>query len=58
MTALLNEIQAAAHLGVEPKTLTRWRWARKGPKWVKVGSLVKYVHADLEAYIASATVTP
>lgn len=58
MCELWNEAQAAAFLGVEPKTLTRWRWARKGPKYVKVGALVRYTRADLEAYIASVTVTP
>jgi hypothetical protein len=58
MSALMNEADAAKHLGVQPKTLTRWRWAGKGPRYVKVGALVKYALADLEAYIAGATVTP
>lgn len=58
MSALLNEAEAAAFLGIEAKTLTRWRWAGKGPKYVKVGALVRYNLADLEAYITGATVTP
>ena len=58
MPALLNEAEAAAYLGIGPKTLTRWRWAGKGLKYVKVGALVRYAPADLEAYVASVTVTP
>lgn len=58
MPALLNEAMAAAYLGIEPKTLTRWRWASRGPKFVKVGALVRYTQTDLDAYVTGATVTP
>jgi predicted DNA-binding transcriptional regulator AlpA len=58
MPALLKETEAASLLGVEPATLTRWRYIRTGPKYKKIGSLVRYSRSDLEAYIASVTVTP
>lgn len=48
---LLNEKQAAAYLNIKPQTLTRWRWAGKGPKAVKVGGAVRYRTEALEAFI-------
>lgn len=48
---LVNEEQAAAILGLRPRTLTRWRWAGKGPRYGKVGSRVRYARADLQAFI-------
>lgn len=58
MSALLNEVEAAAFLKVEPPTLSRWRCFSRGPKYVKVGALVRYTQTDLDAYVAGATVTP
>lgn len=58
MAGLLNEKEAAAQLGIEAGTLTRWRWARKGPAYKKIGSLVRYAPSDLETYVSSVTVTP
>ncbi len=55
---LLNEEQAAERLGVKVKTMQQWRHFGRGPKYVKVGRLVKYQPADIEAYIKSRTVNP
>lgn len=46
----LNESQAADLLGVSPKTLSRWRWAGKGPDFYKFGGAVRYKTADLEVF--------
>ena len=59
MTAphLIREKQAAAYLGLAPKTLARWRWrGDRGPAYVKLGSAVRYSVADLDAYIAEGVV--
>jgi predicted DNA-binding transcriptional regulator AlpA len=48
---LLNEKQAAEYLNLKPETLTKWRWAGKGPQAVKVGAAVRYRSTDLEAFI-------
>lgn len=48
---LLNEKQAAAYLNIQPQTLTRWRWAGKGPKSVKVGGAVRYRPEALDEFI-------
>ena len=42
---LLKEGAAAAILNVEVTTLRRWRWAGKGPRFVKLGSAVRYQDA-------------
>jgi len=48
---LLKEGEAAAILNVEVPTLRRWRWARKGPAYLKIGACVRYRGADLEAFM-------
>ena len=49
--ALLNETEAARILAMQVTTLRRWRWAGKGPRFVKVGAAVRYDPADLTAFI-------
>jgi hypothetical protein len=50
---LLNEVAAAARLGLAVKTLQRWRWAGCGPAFVKVGRrAIRYDPASLDAFIA------
>ena len=51
---LLNESQAADLLNIKVPTLRRWRWAGKGPRFLKIGGAVRYDRADLEGFIASA----
>jgi hypothetical protein len=36
-TRLVDEHEAAARLGLTVATFRRWRWARKGVPWIKVG---------------------
>ncbi len=36
------------------KTLRRWRWAGKGPNFVKIGSAVRYEPSELSAVIAAS----
>src|SRR5262245_43664301 len=47
----VNEAQAAQYLGVSDKTLRRWRWAGRGPGYIKLGSAVRYDTADLDAFL-------
>lgn len=51
---LLNEKDAAAILCVKVPTLRRWRWAGKGPRFLKICGAVRYDPADLEAFINEA----
>jgi hypothetical protein len=50
--ALVNETEAARILDLSVKTLRRWRWARKGPAYSKIGAAVRYDPTDLAAFIA------
>jgi predicted DNA-binding transcriptional regulator AlpA len=48
--ALLNERDAAALLGVSVRSLQAWRQRGEGPVYVKLGRLVRYRPADLDAF--------
>jgi predicted site-specific integrase-resolvase len=48
---LLNEKQAAAILGVSPKSLQAWRVRGYGPVFRKIGRLCRYLETDLLDYI-------
>lgn len=53
---------AAKHLGGEDNplkenTLEIWRVQGRGPRWIKIGRLVRYDEADLDAYLESQTRT-
>lgn len=47
----LTEKEAAEVLNVAPKTLSRWRWLGKGPKYHKFGGAVRYMSRELEHYV-------
>jgi len=51
--ALVDETRAAELLDLRVKTLRRWRWAGKGPHFVKLGSAVRYRPSDLAEFIAA-----
>lgn len=48
---LYTRAEAAAYLGLAPKTLENWQHQGKGPKHVKIGGRVNYDLVDLDAYI-------
>ncbi len=48
--------EVAELLQVETTMLSNWRTARKGPTYIKVGSLVRYRVSDVEAWIESQRV--
>lgn len=49
----LNEREVAQIIGVKVPTLHAWRGKRspQGPPWVKLGKMVRYPVADLEAHL-------
>ena len=51
--ALVDETRAAQLLDLRVKTLRRWRWAGKGPRFIKLGSAVRYRAADLDDFITA-----
>jgi predicted DNA-binding transcriptional regulator AlpA len=55
---LIDEHEAASRLGIAVATLRRWRWARRGPPWVKVGAAVRYAPSDLGCFIEAGRQDP
>lgn len=56
--AHLNQVQLARRWSLSPRTLERWRWHRRGPRYLKVGGRVVYRIEDIEAFEARATRQP
>ncbi len=54
---LLTTEEAAAWLGLSPRTLERYRVTGEGPKFRKIGRWVRYTVADLNAWLEGCTRT-
>ena len=50
---LLNEQQVSEMLGVSVASLRRWRLLRRGPRFFKLGSAVRYSQEDINAWLRS-----
>lgn len=48
---LIDEIQAAQHLGVKVSWMRAHRYLGDGPKFVKLGSKVLYQPEELDRYV-------
>ena len=48
---LLTTEQAATFLGLSPNTVSQWRYLKRGPRFRKIGKLVRYAEADLLEYL-------
>ncbi len=57
MEKLMTRKQAAEYLGFAPQTLARYAWLGKGPRFKKLGRLVRYTLEDLEAWIKEEGLT-
>jgi predicted DNA-binding transcriptional regulator AlpA len=53
MDPLLSQKQAARILGVSPRTLERHRVAGTGPRYARLGRLVRYRQCDLVDWVES-----
>jgi predicted DNA-binding transcriptional regulator AlpA len=51
--ALLTDTEVAEILRLSPACLRRWRLTGTGPRFVKVGNLVRYRAEDLNLWIRS-----
>ena len=52
----IDERRLCADLGISPVTATKWRAGAMGPPFIKVGRLVRYRRADVDAWLESRTV--
>ena len=57
-TALYKTTDPALTAILSPQTLTTWRSRGRGPRYIKIGSLVFYRGADLNEFIEARLVEP
>jgi predicted DNA-binding transcriptional regulator AlpA len=50
---LLNEHDVARITGLSVASVRRWRLLKQGPKYIKIGSAVRYNTDDLSAWLKS-----
>ena len=50
---MFNDVQVTEYLNMSVATLRRWRLFRQGPKFVKIGSAVRYKREDVETWLNS-----
>lgn len=55
---LLTEEAAATVLNLAPATLKKWRRIRRGPRYYRLGSAVRYKREDLEAFVSESAEHP
>jgi excisionase family DNA binding protein len=53
MLNLLTESDVAERLRVSLASVRRWRLEKRGPTFLKVGSLVRYRPEDLESWVST-----
>ena len=46
----LTQVELAVRWRISPRTLERWRWAGDGPRFIKIGGLVRYRLEDIEVF--------
>jgi len=54
--ALLTETEVSKQLRVSLAALRKWRVMKRGPQFLKVGSLVRYRQTDVDQWLASLPV--
>lgn len=52
---LIDECALATRLGVSRSTLQSWRYGGRGPRFIKLGRMVRYRNADVDAYLRANT---
>ena len=55
MDNLLNKKQVAALLNISVKTLDLWVSQNKGPRFLKIGRMVRYTQSEVENFIQNLT---
>ena len=58
LNGYLTSAEMAAQLGLHPTTLAKWRMARIGPPFVKVGKKVYYRITSVRGWLETGEVKP
>jgi len=53
LETLLNEHDVAGITGLSVASVRRWRLLRQGPRYLKIGSAVRYKPEDISAWLES-----
>ena len=53
LETLLNERDVARITQLSVASVRRWRLLRQGPKYLKIGSAVRYRYSDIAAWLES-----
>jgi predicted DNA-binding transcriptional regulator AlpA len=53
VAALLTELEVSHVLRVSLATLRKWRVEKRGPRFIKIGSLVRYQLEDIREWLSS-----
>lgn len=51
MPEFLSSSEVASLIGVTVGTLANWRTSNRGPRWRRIGSMVRYERSDVLAWI-------
>jgi predicted DNA-binding transcriptional regulator AlpA len=54
--SLISQKQAARILGLSPRTLERHRVAGTGPRYARLGRLIRYRQCDLSDWVESSVI--
>jgi predicted DNA-binding transcriptional regulator AlpA len=54
-TELLTQETLAVELKMKPQSLADWRHRGKGPRYIKLGQLVRYRRSDVEDWLYGQT---
>ncbi len=52
---LIDEPTLAGRLGVSRSTLQSWRYNGRGPRFIKLGRMIRYRNSDVDAYLSANT---
>jgi predicted DNA-binding transcriptional regulator AlpA len=55
---LLNEHEVATSCSISVLTLRKWRSEKRGPRFIKISTLVRYRPEDIDAWIAEQKSAP
>ena len=55
---LLNEREVATSCSISVLTLRKWRSVKRGPRFIKISTLVRYRPEDIDAWIAEQNAAP
>jgi excisionase family DNA binding protein len=53
MERLLSQREVAELLGIAERSMESWRLRGGGPRYVRVGRLIRYRHTDVSAWLAA-----